>query len=244
MPEVHVVGELSTCSGFLPPFLTLSGRALSSLSCNWQVDTPDDRHWRHIEGDIAGKTWLAQRTAPDETAAWHQPLDFTFAFSSAAGWPILLLTVMETDAHDRQDLGGYGVLRLPMSPGEHVRHVTISRPYGTLGQHITAYFVGGRPRYEHPVAALCTTDSRYGHRTVSMGVVEVRLSVALQGMASPEMAHVRFHTDRSQQALEQESVCAGCPPSERKATAGDDDEDADDEDDKPADRQALLRKEQ
>ena len=68
---VHFVGELRSCSGFLPPYLTLSGRALSSLSCNWQVETPDDRHWRHIEGDTMGKTWLAQRTAVRRTHANH-----------------------------------------------------------------------------------------------------------------------------------------------------------------------------
>jgi B9 domain-containing protein 2 len=182
---------------------------------------------------------------PDETAAWHQPIDLTFAFSSVSGWPMLLLTVMETDAHDRQDLGGYGVLRLPMTPGEHVRQVHISRPYGTLGQHVTAYFVGGRPRYDHPVQALCTSDSRYGHRTVSMGVVEVRISVALQGLAGPDMAHVRLHNEQSQHALDQASVCSGCPPSGSKAgaEAGADD-DAEDDEDRPVDKQALLRKQQ
>jgi len=42
---------------------------------------------------------------PTEIASWNSPLDVTFAFSSADAWPTLLLTVMETDAHGRQDLG-------------------------------------------------------------------------------------------------------------------------------------------
>ena len=46
--------------------------------------------------------FLAQ---PTEIASWNSPLDVTFAFSSADAWPTLLLTVMETDAHGRQDLG-------------------------------------------------------------------------------------------------------------------------------------------
>lgn len=42
---------------------------------------------------------------PTEIASWNSPLDVTFAFSSADAWPTLLLTVMETDAYGRQDLG-------------------------------------------------------------------------------------------------------------------------------------------
>ena len=58
---VHFVGELRSCSGFLPPRLALTGGTLSSLSAHWQIYSRDERIWRHVEGDASGNTWLAHR---------------------------------------------------------------------------------------------------------------------------------------------------------------------------------------
>ena len=141
--------------------------------------------------------------------------------------------------------GGYGVLRLPTSPGTHVRQVPISRPRGGWSDAVTAFFVGGRPRYDSPAMALALgVHSRYGHRTVSMGMVEVCISVAMQGFQDADMAHVRFDVDRSPAAIDAASVCAGCPPSSHGGAPNDDDADDDDDaDERPAaDQQTLLRK--
>jgi hypothetical protein len=99
--------------------------------------------------------------------------------------------------------GGYGVLRLLTSPGSHVRRVPISRPRGGWSDAVTAFFVGGRPRYDSPALALALcVHSRYGHRAVSMGMVEVVVSVAVQGFHDADMGHVHFDVDRSPAALD------------------------------------------
>jgi hypothetical protein len=185
---------------------------------------------------------------------WNSPIDFTYAFTGVDGWPMLLLTVLETDSLERQDLGGYGVVRLPCSPGEHTRFVPISRPRGSWWDSFTAFFVGGRPRYDHPFV-LTTPHSRYGHETVSMGMAEIKISVAIQGMETPAMQHVSFDVDTSQAAQERASVCVACPKSSDSGGGGgssgsgarrDDDDDAEDAEDRTEnpDQQALLRKEQ
>lgn len=143
---------------------------------------------------------------------WNTPLDFTFAFTSVSGWPSILLTVLETDSFERQDLGGYGVMRLPTTPGRHLRQIPVCRPKGSWGDAFTAFFVGGRPRYDHP-AVLITGESRYGHETVSMGMIEIELQVLMQGFDEPQLKHVQFDTDRSKAAMENNSVCQTCPSS-------------------------------
>jgi hypothetical protein len=185
---------------------------------------------------------------PAGVAVWNSPLDVTFAFSGVDGWPLLLITVMETDAHDRQDLGGYGLVRLPTSPGSHIRRVPIVRPRGSWGDAVTSFFVGGRPRYRDAAAALCGTESRYGHRTVSMGMVELHINVAIQGFQGPEMNHVHFQAAEDPAAAHS-SVCAGCPPTITAATIeAEEDAAAEEEEERSSrkgpDQQSLLRKEQ
>lgn len=171
-------------------------------------------------------TCLSACLQPDGIAQWNTPLDFTYAFTSVDGWPQLLVTVMETDIHERQQLAGYGVLRLPVQPGMHTRIVPVSRPRGSWTQRMTSFFVGGRARYDHPLVLL-SSDSRFGHETESVGTIELQISVALQGFDQPNLRHVHFSTDRSKAAIEAASVCLGCPSSRKPAEAADDDEEED-----------------
>ena len=240
---VHFIGELVSCTGFLPPRLSLTTNRLSSLSAHWSIESSADQHWRPLDGgETSGKTWLAQRESPSEKAMWNSPIDCTFACSSLDGWPQLLVTVMETDTLERQDLGGYGIVRLPTTPGEHYREIPISRPRGTWSEAFSAFFVGGRPRYDHPLV-LATPNSRYGHETVSMGLVQLKISVAMQGMDTHETRHVRFDTAQGTAAQEAASVCLTCT---RSSTSGGGKRGGDDEDDEEDtnDRQSLLRKSQ
>lgn len=239
---VHFIGELRSCSGFLPPRLALTTARLSSLSAAWTIEPRDDRHWRLLEGDASGKTWLSHRETPSEVAAWNTPIDLTFAFTATDGWPMLLLTVFETDAYERQDLGGYGVVRLPTTPGTHIRQIPISRPRGTWSDAATAFFVGGRPRYDHP-GVLLTGESRYGHEMVSMGMAELEISVILQGFDEAQLDHVTFDTDRTKAALEATSVCLHCRPSKLHGQKQEDD-DEEEEDEKKETQQPLLSRKQ
>lgn len=187
--------------------------------------------------------FLLPTTQPSEIAIWNSPFDLTFAFTSTDGWPQLLLTVFETDRYERQDLGGYGVMRLPTTPGRHIRQVPITRPRGTWGDAFTAYFVGGRPRYDHP-NVLLTGDSRYGHDTVSMGLIEIEVSVILQGFDEAHLDHVTFDSDRSKAALEAASVCHGCRATPKGGRIEEDEGEEEDENHAKASEQPLLSRKQ
>ena len=179
---------------------------------------------------------------PLSTASWHSPIDFTYGFSGLDGWPMMLITVYETDIYDRQDLGGYGVFRLPTTPGVHIREIPISRPRGSWSESISAFFVGGRPKYHHPLV-LTTGDSRYGHETISMGTIEIELTVILQGFDEAQLQHVTFDVDRSKKAIEEESVCQTCIPAKKKEQKVDEEEEEEEDTNRPkADEQPLLER--
>jgi hypothetical protein len=84
---VHFVGELVSCTGFLPPRLSLTPlSSYSSLSAHWAIETREERHWRHLEGDVSGKTWLAQReqvsTQPAQRDTTRKRKDVPMQFSA------------------------------------------------------------------------------------------------------------------------------------------------------------------
>ena len=62
----------------------------------------------------------------------------------AISWPRVELEVRNRDSHDRSDLVGYGVLSVPLVPGQHQMLCHIWRPRGSLGERIVAFFMGGR----------------------------------------------------------------------------------------------------
>lgn len=201
----------------------------------------DERHRRPQVATQCDLPCALRVPQPSEVASWNSPIDLTFAFTSTTGWPTILLTVFETDVYDREDLGGYGVMRLPTTPGRHVRQVPITRPRGSWTDAATAFFVGGRPRYDHP-QVLTTGDSRYGHATVSMGMVEIELTVLMQGFEDPALRHVSFDTDRSQAALESASLCQHCPVTRSETEPAREEEEEEDEDHGKASEQPLINR--
>jgi len=169
MPEVHIVGYIRGATGF----------DKQAVFAKWRIEARSDR-WRHLEGETSGRTWLAERKTSVDDAVWNEPLNLSFASTGIQGWPKLFLSVFNSDTHNRIDLAGYGFCAIPCSPGSHVREVVLWRPRGTWCENFVAKFLGGRPQYDRPEVVM-TGDSRFNHRCVSTGVVEVEFNIALKG---------------------------------------------------------------
>jgi len=280
MPCVHFIGRIVGCHGLLPPRLSLWGLFGSPtappLTARWSIDASqgtDQTKWRVIEGESNGKTWLAERDAPNYACNWSSPIDVTFACSSLSGWPMLTIQVMETDWLDRQDLAGYGSVRLPCSPGLHSRCIPLHRPLpSSPWVEWTSFFVGGRPRYESS-RGLTSVESRYGLRTESVGMVTIEIQVTIQGLdgavrvgssmgllaaqvpngsttgqpLTSSVPHVQVALSAMDESEEEmRGVCIACPPSK---TRGQERREAsygedEDEDIEEEEQKTLLRKEQ
>lgn len=168
MPEVHIVGQIAGGWGFDE----------YDIYTKWRLVTGD--RWRLLDGEISGRTWLAERKTHVDMAVWNEPIGASFACSTLQGWPKLLLQVHQADIHGRIDLAGYGLCTIPTAPGKHKREIAVWRPRGTEDEHFSAWLLGGNPRYVDPSVVL-STASRFGHATVSRGVVEVEINVVLKG---------------------------------------------------------------
>lgn len=114
---------------------------------------------------------------------WNHGFNLNLACGSIKGWPRLLFEVSYTDEWERVDVAGYAVCFLPCSAGETKLTVPAFRPQGSSIEELMAKFIGGFPRYERP-EALASPESRFNHRTVSVGLVEVELGVVLRGFGS------------------------------------------------------------
>jgi len=75
---------------------------------------------------------------------------------------------------------GYGIVRVPPSPGVHALEVGTWRPLGTPAQEASAYFVGGTPHLADP-GVVADGASRSGLATVSSVVVAVEVQVLAAG---------------------------------------------------------------
>jgi len=201
MPEVHFIGEIVGASGF-------DG---IDLHARWNFVFNEEK-WRLLQGDQAGRTWMAERGGEDgDIAAWNHPIDACFATTGLAGWPQLLLEVHQGDFHRRVDPCGHGFINIPSQPGEHTLECVISRPKGSQMEELRAYYLGGNPRYVHPDVVL-KGDSRAGHCTVPTGVVWLKLTVVVRGFGD----HVLL-APRNRAAVEsQDTPCGGCKANHRK----------------------------
>lgn len=166
MPEVHFFGELLGPIGFAEEL---------NVFAKWSVNPGTDK-WRLVDGDRSGRTWVAERDDQKDFGDWNEPLQMCFASTGLPGWPKMYLEVYSTDAYGRVDLAGYGWCQMPTAPGLHQRDIVIFRPRGSTIDAVSAYFIGGNPRYDHP-SVILTPDSRTNHTTVSVGVVRMSVSV-------------------------------------------------------------------
>eukprot|EP00455_Lapot_gusevi_P003598 TRINITY_DN11466_c0_g2_i1.p1 TRINITY_DN11466_c0_g2~~TRINITY_DN11466_c0_g2_i1.p1 ORF type:complete len:181 (+),score=18.01 TRINITY_DN11466_c0_g2_i1:65-607(+) len=170
MPQaVDVIGEIIGATGF---------EGYDQLFVKWKLHTSPE-NWRLVSGEDDGHSWIAERNEDEKLAIFSHPLDVSYACTGISGWPRLALQIGFVDEFGRRDLAGYGSCMIPMSAGTHEREVVMARPIGSLADSFSAALVGGHPRYVHP-DVIMSSESRFGHRTESAGVVHIMVTVVLR----------------------------------------------------------------
>ncbi|VDN18791.1 unnamed protein product [Gongylonema pulchrum] len=95
---------------------------------------------------------------------------------SNAGWPSINLQIWHHDEFGRQNLHAYGTVFLPVSPGEHQIKCYTCRPKGSLREEMVQHFLGGGLLLTGESSTRLLEENAK-LRTVSMGIVQLRLSV-------------------------------------------------------------------
>jgi hypothetical protein len=187
-------------------------RLMNNNQLNVGFSSGGSRIQREQNGSrCSGTTWTTECNREYGKYArwiWNEAIDVGFTCSSTSGWPMLIVEVYEKDEWDRAEIAGYGGLRMPISRGYNQRRIVISRPRGTSWQHWRASFIGERPRYSAPAAVLSSGDSRYGHSTISVGHVDVRINVVLRGFDNMPIVQLGKNITPSTSS----DVCNGCFP--------------------------------
>jgi len=199
MPEVHIQGQIKGARGF-------DNR---DVFAKWKIVAGSDK-WRILDGDAAGRTWLAEQKDEDEMATWNEPLDVSFVCSELQGWPKMMLQVFQTDEFGQVLFGGYGFCFVPTSPGVHLVEMAVFRPRGTLLEAFAASFLGTNQCYENPDVVM-SGESRFGHHTISAGVIDLEFEIAIKGFGD----HIQFEPDLTDDE-KNSSLCHECAPSKNQ----------------------------
>uniref|UniRef100_A0A061RH44 B9 domain-containing protein 2 n=1 Tax=Tetraselmis sp. GSL018 TaxID=582737 RepID=A0A061RH44_9CHLO len=163
MAELHVVGQLLGASGF-------GGK---SVFCKWGITVGTT--WELLEGFDEGQTQVNSEEEGD-MATWAHPIDVHYCSKALTGWPKIYMQIWEQDSFGRNDICGYGFCHVPAAPGAYELQCHTWLPQGTLGERITAHFVGGGPRLKREEVVYSTED-RFRLQTTAAGVVHLELNV-------------------------------------------------------------------
>lgn len=123
----------------------------------------------------------------ESMGVWEHPIDLHYASSSLTGWPQIIFTLWKQDNLQRNEIAGYGCIRVPTCPGIHTIEVPLWRPEGTWYQEWASQFLnGGLPYLTDPtcIAFPHGTNKHNGrHRlvTTSAGTIMIELQVLCKG---------------------------------------------------------------
>ncbi|KAJ8968379.1 hypothetical protein NQ314_002329 [Rhamnusium bicolor] len=99
------------------------------------------------------------------------------------GWPKIYIEVYHLDWLGRAHLFGYGLITVPTSPGSHILDCYTWRPFGSLRERFTQYFLGGGLQLKYP-DLIFSSGERYKLSTEAMGVISLELSVILRNFTN------------------------------------------------------------
>eukprot|EP01138_Halocafeteria_seosinensis_P005511 gb/GECG01005633.1/.p1 GENE.gb/GECG01005633.1/~~gb/GECG01005633.1/.p1 ORF type:complete len:262 (+),score=22.77 gb/GECG01005633.1/:1-786(+) len=191
MPEVVVSGTLKGASGFQNN--GSNGRWFSdtwpvndtlSCYCVWEIIAPSE-DWAVVEGDTSGQTHVAECEEDEEnTCDWGHPLELTFSTTSMRGWPSLCVSVWTQDFFGRNEIGGYGCIRIPPQPGMHKLEIPTWVPDGTFKERLKRKLIGGGPQLLDSTTVLNPGGNKSALTTSSSGSVHVELNCLFRGFSS------------------------------------------------------------
>ena len=139
MPEIHYVGQISSCLGLIKD-------PTEGACIRWKID--HGQSWEHLGGEIQGQTQMSYcQIKETEMLPLNHPIDVHFAEAGIQGFggPRIAVQSYKMDWHGRRILIGYGFTHLPTSPGYHRLEVPLWRPSGNPEQELEAFLLGKTP---------------------------------------------------------------------------------------------------
>jgi len=154
--------------------------ALSGQTQTAEVDRSEDAGGdlvAFITGDMFSQAWGAS------TVVWEHPLDAQFACASLSGWPQLVVTLWQQDEYQRNEIIGYGMVQIPVSPGLHRVEIATWRPEGTWLQELKSSFLGGSlPQLTDSTLVFNPALlPRYSLCTATSATVDLELNIMARG---------------------------------------------------------------
>lgn len=138
--------------------------------------------WVLLGGASSGHTQTTNTITDGlDTMEWSHPIDAYYACTSVVGWPLLYVSVWERDSVGRNEIAGYGCVRVPSVPGTHLLEVMTWRPQGTVLQEVAAWFRGGYPQLTDSSLVTAPERGRHFLGTTTAGSVVVEVSVTQKG---------------------------------------------------------------
>lgn len=172
MPEIHYLGQISSCEGLLL-------QQDEGGYCRWKIDC--GKAWEHISGDILGQTQVSYyKNISSEKICLNHPLDFHFAEAGLQGFgaPRILTQASKLDGYGRRLLCGYGFTDLPTAPGFYNFQIPLWRPAGSLEQELENFLLGATPALVSPDPIYETAwKERCRLVTVPAGIINIELFV-------------------------------------------------------------------
>ncbi|KAF5297370.1 hypothetical protein FQR65_LT01300 [Abscondita terminalis] len=159
MAEVHVIGEIFSAERF----------PKQSLFCKWTLQFGNN--WKVISGKKEGQTHVVSSEFEDD-CRWCFPIDVHLATKGVQGWPKIFIEVYHLDWWGRSHLFGYGFVVVPTTPGSHHLECFTWRPFGTLRERFTQFFLGGGPQLKNSDLILSANDSQTTVENVTTSVTE------------------------------------------------------------------------
>jgi len=172
-----------------------------NLFIEWFIDLPYDWSTTDIR-TLSGvtHTCCTRTEGRDDVAYFSFPFSLDLFYKLSAHrdkstdaelqWPRMFFEVVSFDMWQRYRAEGYGCLTLPNHPGSTMHEVLTWRPAGdSVISELRRFFIGGSPELEDPtfVSRPVSHDgsylSKFGFRSITSGVVNIRTNTILQSRA-------------------------------------------------------------
>jgi B9 domain-containing protein 2 len=184
MPEIHIVGEIKSCTNIISD-------ESEGAFFRWKVDHGPAFH--HIGGDTVGQTQVAFAgySHEDELIISH-PIDVHLVELGIPGLksPIIMCQSCILDQYNRRIMNGYGFCHLPLTTGFYKLEVPLWRPVGTADQEMESYFMQTNPALISPDPIF---DSAWKDRcklvTTSTGTLYIEVYVVCRNRSSHGVDH-------------------------------------------------------